>query len=75
MKKEIKKSYNLCGIYYIKTMKTYCSSCKRYTTNENSSVRKNERNRLMLLLDCAVRGKKKLTFVKNRNFTVLVNLK
>ena len=27
MKEEIKKSWNFCGIYYIKTMQTYCLSC------------------------------------------------
>ena len=35
MKKEIKKSWNFCGIYYIKTMETYFVSCKRYTANKN----------------------------------------
>ena len=32
-----------------KTMETYCVSCKKYTANENSSVRKTKQNRLMLL--------------------------
>ena len=36
-----KKSWNLCGIYYIKTMENYCVSCKKYTANKNSSVKKN----------------------------------
>ena len=39
-------------------METYYFSCKRYTSNENSSVRKTELNRLMLLSYCAVCGKK-----------------
>ena len=34
-------------------MKTYCVSCKKYTTNENSSVRKTKQSRSMLLLNCA----------------------
>ena len=36
-----KKSWNLCGIYYIKTMENYCVSCTKYTANKNSSVKKN----------------------------------
>ena len=48
-----------------KTMETYCVSCKKYTENENSNVRKTKQNRLMLLSNCAVCGKKKSTFLKN----------
>ena len=47
--KRNKKSWNLCGIYYIKTMETYCVSYKKNTANKNSSVRKTKENRLMLL--------------------------
>ena len=36
----------------MKTMKTYCFSCKNYTKNKNSSVRKTKRIRLMLLSIC-----------------------
>ena len=43
------KSWNFCGIYYIKTMETYCLSCKRFIANKNTSVRKTKPNRLMLL--------------------------
>ena len=48
MKEKIKKSWNSCGIYYIKTMKANCVSWKKYTANKNSSVRKTKQNRLML---------------------------
>ena len=41
-------------------METYCVSCKKNTANENSSVRKTKQNRLVLLLNCAVCGKKKM---------------
>ena len=61
MKEEIKKPWNFCGIYYIKTMGTYCVSCKKSTSKESSSVRKTKENRLMLLKSCAFWGKKKLT--------------
>ena len=47
-------------------METYCVSCKKHTTNENSSVRKTKQNRLMLLSNCTICGKKKSTFRKNQ---------
>ena len=46
-------------------METCCISCKKYTENENLNVRKIKQNRLLLLSDCAVCGKKKSTFIKN----------
>ena len=39
MKKEIKNP-ETCGIYDMKIMETYFVSCKKYTANENSCVRK-----------------------------------
>ena len=49
-------------------METYCVNYKKYTANENSSVRKTKENRLMLFFksNCAVCGKKKSTFIKNK---------
>ena len=47
-------------------MKTYCVSCKKYTTNEKSNIRKTKKHRLMLLSNCAICGKKKLTSIKNK---------
>ena len=47
-------------------MKTYYVSCKKYTSNENSNIGKAKQNRLMLLLNCAIYGKKKSAFVKNK---------
>ena len=55
-------------------METYCVSCKKYTANENSSFRKTKQNGLMLTSNCAICGKKKLTFNKNRelhNFNII----
>ena len=40
-------------------MEPYIVSCKKNTANKNSSVRKNKQNRLKLLSNCAVCGKKK----------------
>ena len=42
-------------------METYCVSSKKNTANKNSSVRKTKQNRLILLSNCAVCGKKKST--------------
>ena len=47
-------------------MKAYGVSCKKYTANENSSVRKTKQNKLMLLSNCAICGNKKCTFIKNK---------
>ena len=71
IKEEIKKSWNFCGVYYLKTMETYCVSRKENSANENSRVWKTKQNRLMLLSDCAACGKKKLTFIKNKNLTII----
>ena len=46
-------------------MEMYCVSCKKNTANENSSVRKINQSRLMLLSNCTVCGKKKSSFIKN----------
>ena len=42
----------------------YCASCKKYVANKNLNGRKAKQNRLMLLSNCAVCGKKKSTFYK-----------
>ena len=47
-------------------METYCASCKENTENENSNVRKTKQNRLMLLSNCAIFGKKKDFYQKSR---------
>ena len=45
-------------------METYCASCEKNTAHENSSVRKTKQNRLVLLSNCAVCGKKKSSLLK-----------
>ena len=55
-------------------METYCVSCKKYTVNENSSFRKTKQNRLMLLSNCAICGKKKSTFIENKELAILIIL-
>ena len=43
-KKEIKHSV-FCRVHYIKTMETYCFSCKKNSASNNSSFRKTKQNR------------------------------
>ena len=54
--KEGKKFLNFSGIHYMKTMETYCASRKKTTENENSSVRKTNQNRLMILSYCKIKN-------------------
>ena len=54
-------------------MKSYCVSCKKYTANEYSSVRKTKQNRLILLSNRAVFGKKKPTSIKNQEINNISN--
>ena len=44
-------------------MESYCVSCKKYIADKNSSTRETRQNRLILLSNYVVCGKKKLTFV------------
>ena len=64
MKEEIQTSWNFCGIYYIKT---------NGNLTNNSSVRKAKQNRLIILSDCAVCGKKKSTFIENKKINNISN--
>ena len=43
--------------------------CKKYTANDNSSVRKIKQNRLILLSNSAICGKRKSTFIKNEELS------
>ena len=52
-------------------MESYCVNCKKNTENENSSVRKSKQ-RLVLLSNCALCGKKKSTIIKIKNSTILI---
>ena len=51
-------------------METFCLSCKKNNAKENLAVRKTKHNRLMLLSKCVVCGKKKLTFIKNKELQI-----
>ena len=50
---------------HIKTMETYCLSCKN-TANKSFIVRITKENGLMLASNCAVCVKKKLRFTKSQ---------
>ena len=56
-------------------METYSVICKKYTVNENLNPIETKQNRLMLLSNCAVCGKKNSTFIKNKNSTISISLK
>ena len=59
-------------------METYCVSCRKYNSNQNSSVRKTKQNRLMLLSNCAICDKKKnqlLLKIKNLIIFQMISLK
>ena len=47
-------------------METYCVSCKKNTANTNSGIRRTKQNRLILVSNCAVCGKKKSKFIQNQ---------
>ena len=44
----------------------YCVSCKINPGNKNYTVKRTKQNRLMLVSNCAVCGKKKSRFIKNQ---------
>ena len=50
----------------MKTMQTYCVSCNKNTANTNSGIRRTKQNRLTLVSNCAVCGKKKSKFIQNQ---------
>ena len=41
-------------LLYLDTIETYCGSCKKNIANKNCSARRTKRNRLMLVINCAV---------------------
>ena len=55
-------------------MEIYCISCKTYTGNENSVVRKTKQNRLNFLPSCSICDKKILLKIKNSTY-LMINLK
>ena len=57
-------------------METYCVSPKKNTVNENSIIRKTKQKRLILLSNCPICGKKKLTLIEIKNYTnLMISLK
>ena len=53
-------------------MEKYWISCKKNTANNNPNVRRTKHNRLMLVSNCAARGKKKSSFIKNQEAIGLI---
>ena len=48
-------------------METYSVSCKKNTVNKNSTLTRTKQNRLMLVSNCAISGKKKSKFIINQD--------
>ena len=55
-------------------MEAYCVSCMKNTATENSNVRKNKQNRLMVLWNFAICSNKKSTFMKNQELKSFNNI-
>ena len=55
-------------------METYCASCKKNTTNGNSSVRKTKQNRLTLLSNCAISGEKLSLKIENSTIFIIFEM-
>ena len=51
-------------MYHIKTMETYCISCKKNTANKKFSVKRTKQNRLMLVSDFTICSKKNQVLLK-----------
>ena len=47
-------------------MLTYCLVCKKNTGNKDLKVVKTKNNKLMMLSECAICGKKKSKFIKEQ---------
>ena len=77
MKEEIKNLETSVYRLYKNSGKLVCQ-LQKSTMNENSSVNntktKTKQNRLMFLLNCAIYGKKKSTFIKNKELQNFNNI-
>ena len=58
-------------VLHIKAMGTYCIICKKYS-KPNSSVKRSRQNRLILVLNCVICGRKKSKFIKNQEVSELL---
>ena len=63
------KIWKCFGIYHIKTIETYCVSCKNKTADKNSSVTRTKCNRLMLLSNFAICDKENQDSLKIKRHT------
>ena len=54
-------------------METYFVSFKKKTANKNSSFRRTKQNRLMLVSNCSICGKRKSRFINNQEASWLLS--
>ena len=66
MKEDIENPKSAVEYTIYMTMEFCCVSCKKSTSNENSSVRKTKQYGLMLVSNCTVCGKKKMRVIMNQ---------
>ena len=80
IKKLFMTIYQCCKHFYyaapnsftsFKSMEMSCVSSKKYSGSKNSSTRRTKQNRLVLISNCSVCGKKKSRFIKYQEATRL----
>ena len=54
-------------------MESYCLKCKKYTKDINPQVSSSSNGKLMILLKCAISGRKNSKFIKKQD-AILSNL-
>ena len=64
MKEEIKLFSKCFGIYWLKTMRPHCVTCKKNIVNKNYSIRKTKQNKSLFVSNCAVCDKKNQGLLK-----------
>ena len=57
---------NCLVLLHLKTMETYCVTCKKNTASKNSSVWRTKQNKLNLVSICDDFEKKKSSYIRNQ---------
>ena len=56
-------------------MESYCLKCRKYTENINPQIFSTSKNKIMILLKCAICGTKKCRFIKQYLVIFFLNIK
>ena len=54
-------------------METYCLRCEENTTIKSSNVGRTKHSKLVIIVNCAICGKKKSRFIKNQEASGLLH--